>query len=210
MLARRVAQDDRIRLDLRGRAGVNHGIVAGLQVERHGVAHDGEVLVVNGERRLGGRGDCKQRPGDQEDWIGIFHGNLFADICFIQCRSDQWHSQNRKLSERRKNVVKELSGVVDGILLAEGQDKQFHRCRLAGRSRRALSHQSTFALRATARQPRHCFAAGGGWCRWSDSNRHDVLLSQDFKSCASAISPHRQPLFCWQIHRFCFCGIDLC
>jgi hypothetical protein len=31
------------------------------------------------------------------------------------------------------------------------------------------------------------------WCRWSDSNRHDFLGSQDFKSCASAISPHRQP-----------------
>ena len=30
------------------------------------------------------------------------------------------------------------------------------------------------------------------WCRWSDSNRHDFLRSQDFKSCASAISPHRQ------------------
>ena len=29
------------------------------------------------------------------------------------------------------------------------------------------------------------------WCRWSDSNRHDFLRSQDFKSCASAISPHR-------------------
>ena len=32
------------------------------------------------------------------------------------------------------------------------------------------------------------------WCRWWDSNPHDVLRSQDFKSCASAISPHRQPL----------------
>ena len=31
------------------------------------------------------------------------------------------------------------------------------------------------------------------WCRWSDSNRHDFLRSQDFKSCASAISPHRLP-----------------
>src|SRR5258708_5557299 len=29
------------------------------------------------------------------------------------------------------------------------------------------------------------------WCRWWDSNPHDVLRSQDFKSCASAISPHR-------------------
>ena len=30
------------------------------------------------------------------------------------------------------------------------------------------------------------------WCRWWDSNPHDFLRSQDFKSCASAISPHRQ------------------
>ena len=30
------------------------------------------------------------------------------------------------------------------------------------------------------------------WCRWWDSNPHDCLRSQDFKSCASAISPHRQ------------------
>ncbi len=29
------------------------------------------------------------------------------------------------------------------------------------------------------------------WCRWWDSNPHDFLWSQDFKSCASAISPHR-------------------
>ena len=30
------------------------------------------------------------------------------------------------------------------------------------------------------------------WCRWWDSNPHDFLGSQDFKSCASAISPHRR------------------
>ena len=30
------------------------------------------------------------------------------------------------------------------------------------------------------------------WCRWRDLNPHDFLWSQDFKSCASAISPHRQ------------------
>ena len=29
------------------------------------------------------------------------------------------------------------------------------------------------------------------WCRWSGSNRHGLLRPQDFKSCASAISPHR-------------------
>src|SRR5437879_3236491 len=29
------------------------------------------------------------------------------------------------------------------------------------------------------------------WCRWRDLNPHDFLRSQDFKSCASAISPHR-------------------
>src|SRR4051794_8040613 len=30
------------------------------------------------------------------------------------------------------------------------------------------------------------------WCRWWDSNPHVCLRTQDFKSCASAISPHRQ------------------
>ena len=29
------------------------------------------------------------------------------------------------------------------------------------------------------------------WCRWWDSNPHGFLRPQDFKSCASAISPHR-------------------
>ena len=38
-----------------------------------------------------------------------------------------------------------------------------------------------------------CCTRGWEWCRWSDSNRHDFLRSQDFKSCASAISPHRHP-----------------
>ena len=33
------------------------------------------------------------------------------------------------------------------------------------------------------------------WCRWWDSNPHDFLRSQDFKSCASAISPHRHSTF---------------
>src|SRR5712691_6915644 len=30
------------------------------------------------------------------------------------------------------------------------------------------------------------------WCRWWDSNPHGFLRPQDFKSCAFAISPHRQ------------------
>jgi hypothetical protein len=34
------------------------------------------------------------------------------------------------------------------------------------------------------------------WCRWRDSNPHDVLPSRDFKSRASAISPHRLPALC--------------
>ena len=36
-----------------------------------------------------------------------------------------------------------------------------------------------------ARQPQE------SWCRWWDSNPHDFLRSRDFKSRASAISPHR-------------------
>src|SRR3954468_10972917 len=36
-----------------------------------------------------------------------------------------------------------------------------------------------------------CCTRRSVWCRWSDSNRHGCLRPQDFKSCASAISPHR-------------------
>ena len=35
------------------------------------------------------------------------------------------------------------------------------------------------------------------WCRWSDSNRHGVCTPKDFKSFASAISPHR---LIWRHH----------
>src|SRR6266704_2780637 len=41
-----------------------------------------------------------------------------------------------------------------------------------------------------------CCTHNEEWCRWSDSNRHDFLRSQDFKSCASAISPHRHVFNC--------------
>ena len=32
---------------------------------------------------------------------------------------------------------------------------------------------------------------GCSWCRWPDSNRHGSFPPRDFKSLASAISPHR-------------------
>ena len=32
------------------------------------------------------------------------------------------------------------------------------------------------------------------WCRWWDLNPHALLRAQDFKSCASAIPPHRLAL----------------
>ncbi len=51
MFAARVAQNHRVRLDVRGCVGVADVVDAGLQIERHGVAHDGKILVVNGERR---------------------------------------------------------------------------------------------------------------------------------------------------------------
>jgi hypothetical protein len=38
------------------------------------------------------------------------------------------------------------------------------------------------------------------WCRWRDSNPHDFLQSRDFKSRASAISPHRQYLIANDLH----------
>ena len=63
-----VAQDDGVRLHLRGRAGIDDGIRASLEVERHGVADDGEVLVVNGERGFGnGRIFREHQDGYQQD-----------------------------------------------------------------------------------------------------------------------------------------------
>ena len=75
MLAGWVAQDDGIRFDLGGRAGINHGVRAGLQIEWHGVAHDCEVLVVNGERQVGHpklrrRGERQPRETDTNK---LFH-----------------------------------------------------------------------------------------------------------------------------------------
>lgn len=47
------------------------------------------------------------------------------------------------------------------------------------------------AERARALSPRR--AQGGFWrCRWRDSNPHELLSPTDFKSVASAISPHRR------------------
>jgi hypothetical protein len=43
-----VAQNDRIGLHLRGDAGETDGVGADVQIEWHGFAHDGEVLVVDG------------------------------------------------------------------------------------------------------------------------------------------------------------------
>src|ERR1035441_3337050 len=47
-------------------------------------------------------------------------------------------------------------------------------------------HANTYQTTATIDLKWH-------WCRWWDSNPHAFLVAQDFKSCASAISPHRQP-----------------
>src|SRR5213594_2539798 len=41
---------------------------------------------------------------------------------------------------------------------------------------------------STSLLPGHYYATT--WCRWWDSNPHGFLQPQDFKSCASAISPH--------------------
>ena len=47
------------------------------------------------------------------------------------------------------------------------------------------------------------------WCRQRDSNPHDFLRSQDFKSCASAISPCRHLLTCCDWIRKEKCAADL-
>ena len=51
----RVAQDDRIGFEMGRRIGDTHIIHALLQIERHGIAHHGEVLIVDCQRRRRGR-----------------------------------------------------------------------------------------------------------------------------------------------------------
>ncbi len=85
MFAGRIAQNDRIRFDVRRRAGEAHFIHARLEVERHGVAHDGEVLVVDGQRRLGGGNDTRPRAGGKKDKDEFVHNGIWltisSDIC---------------------------------------------------------------------------------------------------------------------------------
>ena len=73
MFAGRVAQNHRVRLHARGGVGVAHIVHTGFEVERHGIADDGEILVVDGQRRLGEGG---QRAGRAEakDGSECFHG----------------------------------------------------------------------------------------------------------------------------------------
>ena len=73
MFAGRVAQNHRVRLDARGRIGITHIVDAGLEVERDRVAHDGEVLVVNGEGRLGNGSETRHRADDQQSWDEMSH-----------------------------------------------------------------------------------------------------------------------------------------
>jgi len=49
-----VAEDDGVGFQLRGGAAEADGIGAGFEVERDGVADDGEVLVVDGDGGVGG------------------------------------------------------------------------------------------------------------------------------------------------------------
>ena len=43
---------------------------------------------------------------------------------------------------------------------------------------------------------------GCSWCRWPDSNRHGSFPPRDFKSLASAISPHRHIKFVHCLHHY--------
>ena len=70
-----VAQDDRIRLDVRRRAREPHLVHARLEVERHGIADDREVLVVDGERRLRQRRE-RGRRAESEEGRECFHNSF--------------------------------------------------------------------------------------------------------------------------------------
>ena len=71
MLAGGVAEDDGVGFDLRGGARVAHGVGTGLQIERHSVADDGEVLIIDGERGLGD--DRERRGGGEQEEGDGFH-----------------------------------------------------------------------------------------------------------------------------------------
>src|SRR3954462_7613481 len=49
-LAEGIAQNDAVSLDVRGGAGEGDAVLAGVQVQRKQLAHNGKVLVVDGER----------------------------------------------------------------------------------------------------------------------------------------------------------------
>jgi hypothetical protein len=60
----RVAQDDRARLQVRGRVTEVDFIQAFVQIERQRLSDDGEILIVNRQRRIRGRGG--DAGGDQK------------------------------------------------------------------------------------------------------------------------------------------------
>ena len=55
--ALRIAQNDRVRLEVRGCLGKAHLIHALFEIEGNTVPHDREILVIDRQRRRGGRGD---------------------------------------------------------------------------------------------------------------------------------------------------------
>jgi hypothetical protein len=62
---------------LRRRIRVTHFIDSRFEIKRNGVAHNGEVLVVNGERRLSARG---QHAGQREDRKDFFHDEVVSRL----------------------------------------------------------------------------------------------------------------------------------
>ena len=50
MFPRRIAENHRVSLNLGGGVGITDMIDAGLQIQRHGILHHGEVLIANGKR----------------------------------------------------------------------------------------------------------------------------------------------------------------
>ena len=64
-LAGRIAQNHRIGLEVGGRFGETDVVYALLQIDRNGVAHYREILIVNRERRLAGEKQRRERDADQ-------------------------------------------------------------------------------------------------------------------------------------------------
>src|SRR5208282_4164250 len=103
MFAGRVAQDDLVRFDARGGVGVTHAVDAGFEIERDGVAHDGEVLVVDGQGWFGAEDCLRHQTGQTGDGDDFFHG--FFAFFFINTEAGRWLSYQCKSLVNKSSVL---------------------------------------------------------------------------------------------------------